>query len=179
MRCLLNKVVALGLLCAAATWAADWPQFLGPNHDGISPETGIYKDWNAKPPKELWRTDMGDDGYAGPSVVAGKLYIVDHKGAEDVVRAIDVQSGKDVWSFAYPETKPKLYGFARATPTYDNGKLYILSRFAVLYCLDAEKGTKLWMRDIKTEFKAKRLNEAKYDWGYSESPRIDGTPACA
>ena len=171
----LCKLAAVSLLLnALGVLASDWPQFLGPNHDGVSAETGINKDWKAKPPKELWKIAMGDDGYAGPSVAAGKLYIIDHKATEDVVRAVDVASGKDVWTFAYPETAPKEHGFARATPTCDNGKLYTLSRFAVLHCLDAEKGTKLWMRDIKKEFSAKRLNEAKFDWGYSESPRVDG-----
>jgi len=171
---LAHRILVLSTISLSVAWASDWPRFLGPNADGTSPETGINKDWKTKPPKELWRISLTDDGYAGPSVAAGKLHIIDHKGAADVVRAVDVATGKDAWTFSYPDTDKKLYGFARATPTYDNGKLYTASRFAVLHCLDAEKGTKLWSRDLKKEFKGKRRNEGKFDWGYAESPRIDG-----
>ena len=55
-------------------------------------------------------------GFVGPAVAAGKLYILDHKGAEDVVRAVDTAKGLDVWSFPYPDAPKSSYGFARSTP---------------------------------------------------------------
>lgn len=173
MRVRFLHLCVLGLFCVAALPAADWPQFLGPNHDGISPETGINKDWKTKPPKELWKIAFGDDGYAGPSVAAGKLYIVDHKPntADDVIRAVDVATGKDVWTTVYADAAKHNYGFTRSTPTYENGKLYILSRLSQLLCVDAEKGEVIWKRNMKKEFGGKR---AKGDWDYAESPRIDG-----
>jgi outer membrane protein assembly factor BamB len=152
--------------------AADWPRYQGPNGDSHSPETGISKDWNAKPPKELWRISLTDKGYAGPSVAAGKLYIVDHKGAEDVVRAVDVATGKDVWSFPYADVAKDNFGFARATPTFDAGKLYTFSRPGVVHCLDAEKGTKVWSRDVKAE-----CGGTPGQWDYAGSVVIDGDRA--
>jgi len=156
-----------GVCFGAAT--TEWPNFRGPNHDGKSAETGINKDWKAKPPKELWRITLGDDGYAGPSVAAGKLFIIDHEGADDVVRAVDIKTGKDVWSFRYPDARKGNYGFSRSTPAYDNGKLYTLSRVGNLHCLDAEKGTKIWQRNIKQDFQG-----VFGSWEYAYSPLVDG-----
>ncbi|MHC4290411.1 MAG: hypothetical protein ACYSO3_06245, partial [Planctomycetota bacterium] len=59
--------------------AADWPRFLGPNANSISSEDGINKDWSSKPPKELWRISLTDEGYSGPAVKGDVLYILDHK----------------------------------------------------------------------------------------------------
>jgi outer membrane protein assembly factor BamB len=170
----LTAAVMLCGLCHAGAPAAggaskDWPRFRGPDGDGMSKDTGINKDWKAKPPKELWKISLGDNGYAGPSVAAGKLFIIDHAGAEDIVRAVNITTGADVWKFNYPDAAKDNYGFARSTPTYDNGKLYTLSRTGMLHCLDAEKGTKLWAKNIKSEYKG-----VHGSWEYSMSPFVDG-----
>jgi outer membrane protein assembly factor BamB len=162
---LLTLVAAL----AVASYASDWPQFRGPNADGISPETGLNKDWKAKPPKELWKIDLGDNGYAGPAIAGGKLYIIDHAGSNDVVRAVDVATGKEVWKFEYADAGNDNYGFSRSTPTVSNGKVYTLSRQGRLHCLDAAKGEKLWLRDLRGEFEGK-----VGEWEYAWSPLVDG-----
>ena len=154
--------------------ASDWPQFRGAKGDGVSTETGINKDWKTKPPKELWRINLGDGGYAGPSVAAGKMFIIDRQGKEDVVRAVDLKTGKDVWTFKYPENydsgNPQ-WGNGRSTPTFDDGKLYTFSASGMLHALDAEKGTKIWARDCKKDFGGRWAAEW---WGYSPSPLVDG-----
>ncbi|HYG74185.1 MAG TPA: PQQ-binding-like beta-propeller repeat protein [Planctomycetota bacterium] len=163
----------LSLLCLAAS-AADWPRFRGPNGDGVSPEKGLNKDWKAKPPKELWRIKLGDGGYSGPAVAAGKLFIIDKAGKEDVVRAVDTASGKDLWSFKYKDDydsgNPQ-WGNGRSTPTYDDGKVFTLGPSGMLHGLDAEKGTKLWNVDLKAEFKGRWRRET---WGYTGAPIVDG-----
>jgi outer membrane protein assembly factor BamB len=156
-------------LTVCALPAADWPQFRGPTADGKAPDTGLNKDWKAKPPKELWRIALSDGGYAGPSVANGKLFIIDHVGAEDVVRAITIADGKEAWTFKYADAGNNNYGFSRTTPIYDNGKLYTLSRIGNLNCLDAEKGTKIWSRNIKADFKG-----VLGSWEYAASPLVDG-----
>lgn len=89
-------LVALATVLSLAGMAADWPHFLGPNGDGRAPDTGINKDWNARPPALLWKTALSDGGFAGPSVAAGMLFIVDHRDGKDVVRALDANTGKDL-----------------------------------------------------------------------------------
>src|SRR5437016_5961974 len=73
--------------------ASDWPRFRGPSGDGHSPEKLANKDWKAKPPKELWRINSSDNGYAGLSVAAGKMFVIDHNGSDDVLRAVSVETG--------------------------------------------------------------------------------------
>ena len=104
----------LGLICGA--FAADWPQYMGPTANGIAPDTGINKDWNARPPKMEWKVALGDRGFAGPCVADGKVFIIDHAGDKDIVRALKLDTGQEVWRFPYPDTARENYGFARSTP---------------------------------------------------------------
>lgn len=164
-------VLVVAILSCAAVTASDWPNFRGPNYDGISDEKLPNKDWKVKPPKELWRIALSDRGYAGPSVAAGRLFIIDHKETKDIVRAVDIKTGKDAWTYPYEDTGKDNYGYARATPTYDAGKLYTLSRLGILHCLDAKDGTMIWKRDIKTLYGGRWRGES---WGYAGSPLIDG-----
>lgn len=151
---------------------SDWPCFRGPAVDGLSTEKGINKNWNAKPPKELWRVDMGNRGFSGPSVVGDKVFIIDRKENQDIVRAIALADGKDVWRFPYEESTGENYGFARATPTYDAGKLYTLSAGGQLYCLNAADGKPVWNVNIQKQYKGQMPQ-----WHYSMSILIDGDVA--
>ena len=160
------------LACAAGTalHAADpWPQFRGPKADGYSPDKGINKDWNASPPKQLWKMEMGDGGLSGPIIVDGKVFIIDYKNGKDIVRCLDAQSGKEVWSYPYNTGSKVNYGFTRSTPTYDNGKLYTIGKWGQVHCLDAKSGTKIWQLDMVKDLGGKRPG-----WEYGMSPLVDG-----
>lgn len=156
-------------LAASAAETAVWPRYNGPNGDGWSPATGLNKDWKAKAPAERWRVALGDKGYAGASSDGTAVYIIDHDGEQDVVRAIDLEKGSELWRFAYQDTNKENYGFARATPTLDNGKVFTLGRLGQLHCLDAKTGAKVWLVDIAATFKGKLPN-----WQYAASPIIVG-----
>ena len=152
----------------AVLFAADWPQFRGPRHDGISPEKGIRKSWRPAP-KQLWKVAMTDNGYSGPAVAGGRVYIIDHQGKNDIVRALNLRTGKEIWRFSYPDAERDNYGFARATPTVSDGKVYTLSRTGMLHCLDAASGKKRWGLNIITTFSGK-----PGQWDLGASPFIDG-----
>ncbi|MBN8218263.1 MAG: PQQ-like beta-propeller repeat protein [Spirochaetes bacterium] len=152
-----------------AVFAADWPQFGGVARNFTSPETGVNKDWAAKPPKLAWKLNMHDDGYAGPAVARGVLYIVDRDGENDVVLALDAKSGKEIWRFAYADAGKPNYGYCRSTPAYDNGKVYTLSRLGLLHCLDAKTGKPAWSVNILQKFGGRQPQ-----WLQSLSPLIDG-----
>ena len=148
---------------------SDWPRFRGPMANGISPEKGIRKNWAQQPPKPLWRVALSDQGFAGPSVANGRVFIIDHRGNQDIVRALDLKTGADVWTYAYQDTDSPNYGFARSTPTIDAGKVYTLSRLGILNCLDEKTGRLLWTRDIVRDFNTERPG-----WDLAGSPVIDG-----
>lgn len=158
---------------AAATRGADtggeWPCFRGPAADGMSAEKGINKDWKARPPQEVWRLALADHGYSGPSVAEGMVFIIDHKDNQDVVRALRLEDGKEVWQFPYPEEAGDDYGFARATPVYDGGRLFTLSAGGKVHCLKAADGTPVWDTHLQQQMGG-RLPQ----WLYSMSVLVDG-----
>lgn len=160
---------ALSIAGSIAVSASDWPRFLGPQANGISPATDINKDWNEHPPRELWRTEMSDNGYAGPSAARGRVFIIDRRGDNDVVRALDLNNGETVWEFIYPEPGRHNYGFARSTPTIEGEHVYTLSRAGVLHCLKFDDGSEVWSRDIIADFQGRRPQ-----WLMSMSPIVDG-----
>lgn len=160
-------------LCLAAPLAADdWARFLGPNADGFAPDKGINKAWNQKPPKALWQVALTDAGYSGPSVAGGKVYIVDHQGDQDVVRALDFRTGTEIWRYAYDEALKNDHGFARCTPTVEGGRVYTLARSGQTHCLDAASGKLVWARNIMADFGGKQPR-----WQMSMSIFIDGGKA--
>ncbi len=163
--------IAFALLMGVgvAGWAEDWAQWRGPNADGIAPDTGINKNWAEKPPQTLWQVPMSDGGYAGPSVAHGKVFIIDHQGDQDIVRALALTDGQEVWRYAYADAAKANYGFARSTPVIDEGKIYTLGRLGQLNCLEENTGNLLWARNILQELGGKRGS-----WDYAASPLIDG-----
>ncbi len=117
----------------------DWPRFLGPSGSGLAPSQGLKTSWSQAPPSQLWKVGMGDNGYAGPAVAGGRVYIVDHQGQEDVVRCLSLSDGSTVWTASYPEPGGDNYGFSRATPCIAGGRVYVVSRSVVVRCLNALK----------------------------------------
>ena len=65
---------------------------------------------------------MSDKGFTSPSVAVGKVFIIDHVGDNDVVRALDFGTGKELWQFTYADPGKEKYGFAKAAPTFADGK---------------------------------------------------------
>jgi outer membrane protein assembly factor BamB len=164
-----HMILLAALVAATSGIAADWPAFRGPNADGISPETGLNRAWKDKPPRVLWTVRLNAPSYAGPSVAAGRLFILDHKGDREILRALDLATGKERWRYAYADTATDLYGYARSTPLIEGGRVYTLSRLGLVHCLDAKTGQCLWSRDLVKEFGTQRPR-----WDYSMSPLIDG-----
>ena len=94
-------VVAVGLGCCPAAFAADWPQWRGPERNGVSKETGLLKEWPKDGPKLLWQVKDVGDGYSTPAVVGDRLYFLSNKGKDDEFVAGPRRQGRhEVWSTA-------------------------------------------------------------------------------
>lgn len=166
----MNKLLLIMLLLyPCCLMAADWPQFRGASANGMASDRGINAAWGVRPPKVRWTLALSDDGFAGPSVSGGVVYIIDHWKHLDIVRALDLHSGKERWHFSYPEAGPDIYGHARTTPAVCAGKVYTLSQLGLVHCLDARTGKKLWSLDLVKDLVGKAPQ-----WFYSMSPLIDG-----
>lgn len=160
----------MSLICATATaHANDWPAFRGPNANGMSTESGLNLAWQTKPPRMLWTVRLMAESYAGPAVAGGRLFLLDHKGDQEVVRAFDLAKGRELWRHAYADTNTDLYGYARSTPVIDGGRVYTLSRLGLVHCYDAKTGRPLWSRHLVKEFNGRQPR-----WDYSMAPLLDG-----
>jgi outer membrane protein assembly factor BamB len=154
--------------------AADWPQWRGPDRNGISKETGLRADWPKAGPKLLWQVNDLGYGYSTPAVVGPHLYLLGSKGNDnEFVQALSIKDGHPVWSrrlgkVGNPNQIPPYPG-ARSTPTVDGEVLYALSSDGDLACLDVSSGNVRWQKSLRNDFGG---NPGK--WAYAESPLIDG-----
>ncbi|HEX6987203.1 MAG TPA: PQQ-binding-like beta-propeller repeat protein [Planctomycetaceae bacterium] len=171
---ILTAALGAAALSGLAADAADWPQWRGPERNGISEETGLLKQWPEGGPKLLWQVKDLGGGYSTPSVVGDRLYLITNKGLEEEsVLALAVKDGKRVWStrlgkVGEPDQRPPYPG-ARSTPTVDGDLIYALGSDGDLACLEAATGKVRWAKNVRTEFGGK-----PGEWAYSESPLVDG-----
>jgi outer membrane protein assembly factor BamB len=161
---------AAALFAALPLLAADWPQWRGPNRDGVSPETGLLKSWPAGGPKLVWKATGLGEGYSSFSVAGGRLYTQGQRAGTQYVMAFDVATGKKLWEVENGKAYEERRGNGpRGTPTLDGDRLYALAADGSLVCLDNKSGKKIWGFNIVT-----RYNGDVPHWGISESPLIDG-----
>ncbi len=165
---LLAAASATPVLMKAAGTRSDWPQWRGPARDGRSPETGLLKTWPQNGPKVLWSVKELGTGYGSMCVVGNDVYL--HGGLKDsMVHCLDRSSGQRKWSVSLGRTLDQNRGNGpRATPTFENGRLYVMSEDGELACLQASDGKKIWQKNI-----LKGYNGENPNWLLSESPLLE------
>lgn len=161
--------------------ADDWPQWFGPQRDGVWREKGILSSFPTEGLKVRWRTPIGA-GYSGPAVANGRVFITDRQASGDRKRraeenpgidrivCLDEESGAQLWDHAYPSSYTVSYPSGpRATPALDGDRLYSLGTEGQLFCLKVEDGSVIWQKDLKANYNAKTQI-----WGHAASPLVDG-----
>ena len=172
-----SRLLFLGIigleLIARASLAADWPQWRGPQRNGVSSETGLLKEWPSDGPKLLWQVREIGDGYSTPAAVGDRLYLVSNHGLDDeFVQALATDDGRQIWSMRIGKVganKGPQYPGSRSTPTVDGEFLYALGSDGDLVCLDRAIGKVRWQKSLRSDFDGQPGN-----WAYSESPLVDG-----
>lgn len=165
-------LVLLTLYCAMPAHAGDWPQWRGPDRDGVWHDSKLPEGWTPSALKPLWRRPMGG-GFGGIAVAAGRLYVMDRQKTPNEmerVLCLDAASGKEIWQHRYPVAYGKLdYGNGpRTTPTVHAGRVYTFGAVGHLCCLDAADGKLIWQKDT-----VKDLQGRCPTWGHSCSPLYD------
>jgi outer membrane protein assembly factor BamB len=146
----------------------DWPQWRGPNRDGISKETGLLKTWPDGGPSVVWKSPIGD-GYSSVSISQGRIYTMDSKGKEEYVVCLDQATGKELWRSKTDAVFESGQGDGpRSTPTVDGNWVYALGANGMLVALSANDGKKIWSHDLRTEFES-----GIPKWGTSTSPIVE------
>jgi outer membrane protein assembly factor BamB len=150
---------------SAALKQAEWPQWRGPNRDGVSNETGLLTSWPEEGPKLLWQVDGLGKGFSSVAIAGGKIFTLGQvKDAGTVLEAFALADGKKLWQ------TPIGNGSPNCTPTVDGDLVYALDREGMLVCCEAATGREVWKKNFGEDFGGKMMS----GWGYSESPLVDG-----
>jgi outer membrane protein assembly factor BamB len=160
-------LVALILLACGA----DWPQFLGPDRNGTSPEARLRASWPPKGPPVVWEKDVGE-GYSGPVVSGGRLILFHRVGDEEVVQCLDAADGKELWKQTTPTNYEDPLGKGngpRSTPAVADGRVYTLSPGGLLQCLRLDDGRRLWKRALLEDYQV-----PPSFFGVGTSPLVEG-----
>ena len=154
----------------AATTEPDWPQWRGPDRNGISKETGLLKSWPATGPKKLWSLKDLGDGYGAVSIKGDRIFLQAGKGSDSTVYSFNRTDGKTVWNQKLGKTLEQDRGPGpRGTPTIDGDNAFVLTENGELACLKVKDGAAVWSKNILQEYNGKNPH-----WLLSESPLIDG-----
>ncbi len=147
---------------------ADWPGYRNALRDGIARDQQIRTDWESEPPKLLWKHPVGA-GWGSFCVVGDRVFTQEQRGEEELVVCYDVTTGKQIWTQSEPVRFSETLGGVgpRATPVFEEGRLYTMGGTGILNCLDAATGQPVWSHDLLKEGDLKNLT-----WGMAGSPLI-------
>ena len=166
----LALVMSLGVFMPGQTPSTDWPQWRGPDRNGISKEKGLLQAWPTGGPAVVWRISGLGAGYGSLAIRGNRVFVQGSRGRQSYVDSLDRATGKTVWSRSLGPAGDNDRGSGpRGTPTLDADRLYALSEAGQLACLRADDGTPIWQRQILTEFGGRNIQ-----WLISESPLVDG-----
>ena len=168
----MKTILSIALIALTSTsFAADWPQLLGPNRNGIAAETNLASTWPKDGPRTVWTKPIGE-GFAGPVVAGGKVILFHRLGDREIVEQWELTNATPIWKFEYLTAYTDDYGMGngpRATPTVQGGKIFTFGAEGVLHCLDFKNGQKLWSVDTRKDF-----NSGKGFFGPVCSPLVEG-----
>jgi outer membrane protein assembly factor BamB len=176
-RALFICAVGCALLTTELLIADDWPQWRGPNRDGVWKETGLIEKFASPQLKISWRREISG-GYSGPTVAGGRVYVTDRvvDSEQDIpkqterVHCFDERDGTPVWSHEY-NCEYAGVGYEagpRASVTIDDGRAYSLGAMGHLFCFAAKSGDVLWQHDCNQEYKIRMPI-----WGIAASPLVE------
>ena len=153
---------------AASRASAYWADFRGPGRKGVYDQTPILTNWPAGGLRQLWKQPVGG-GYASFAIADGRAYTIEQRRDQEVVAAYDVTTGRELWTNAWNAHFQESMGGngPRATPVWDDGRIYALGAAGELRCLDAATGKLLWNKNILADNDAENIT-----WGMAASPLI-------
>ena len=177
----MRRVLLLALpACALLAWpqvdaappAFDWPQWRGPNRDGHVAGLASRTTW-PETPTPGWKLTVGT-GHASPIVSGDRVYQFSREGESEVVRALELGSGRELWKQAYKvayEMNSAATGHGKgpkSTPTLADGRLFTFGITGILSAWNAADGRLVWRRSFETSHRA-----TSPTYGAAMSPLVD------
>jgi outer membrane protein assembly factor BamB len=139
---------ALFIVAAAALEAQDWSQWRGPARDGSVIAASLPASWPSAV-KPVWRVEVGE-GYSSPVVAGSRIIVHRRRDPEEIVTAIDLQSGKLLWQQKYQSPYAKNQYAVRmakgpnSTPLVAGDRVFTLGATGVLSAWRVADGTLAW-----------------------------------
>lgn len=165
-------IAALIIFATSALTIADWPQWRGPNRDGVVTDATFPQTW-PKTLKEEWKVTVGV-GHSSPVLANGKLYVFARQGEDEVLLCLDAATGKEIWKSSQPvayEMNPAARGHGKgpkSTPVVSNGTVCTFGISGILSCHDAGTGKLKWRREF-----SKLYPNTSPIYGTAMSPVVD------
>lgn len=150
--------------------SAPWPGFRGPNRDSHYDENPILTNWPSKGLKLVWHQPCGG-GYSSFAIAGGFAFTIEQRRDSEVAVTYDFSTGTEIWKSAWSDHFQEYFSEEgpRSTPSYSDGKIYVLGAMGELRCFDAETGKTIWSHNILVE------NHAPVPtYGIASSPLILG-----
>jgi outer membrane protein assembly factor BamB len=147
-------------------WTTGWSDFRGARRDGHYTAGSIRTDWTTLRP--LWKQPVGG-GHASFVAAGGRAFTIEQRGQDEVAAAYDVLTGRELWTNAWNALFQDSMGGPgpRATPTWHDGRVYVLGATGELRALDAATGRTIWRTDILADAGAENI-----EWGMAASPLV-------
>ena len=183
-----TKVMLIATIVMITTGSslADWPQYLGPDRNSISPEKGLLRSWPADGPDVLWNISVGR-GFGGPVIKDDKVYLLDRDDkVGDNLRCLDLSNGKELWTFAYDAPGSVMFPGSRSVPIVEGNKVYSCGHNGDVYCIDINTHKTVWNKNVWTDFGGKAVSSSSGGfrrgrgpgsfpiWGITQCPLIYG-----
>jgi outer membrane protein assembly factor BamB len=165
------KYLVLSILISSicyASFSQEVVEWRGPNRNGIYNETGLLKKWPEAGPKLLWHYEGLGQGHTSAAVTSKAIYITGMLDGKGNVYALDL-NGKILWKKEYGQEWSENHFGVRSTPLVVNNKLYFMSSFGQLFCLNASNGSTVWSVDLMKQYGARNIT-----WGMTENLLHDG-----
>jgi outer membrane protein assembly factor BamB len=130
-----------------------WPQFRGPNRDGIVQDMPIANTWPEAGPPLVWSLEVGE-GHAGAVIHNGCVYLVDYdeEKKEDVVRCLSFDNGEEIWRYTYYSKVKRNHGMSRTVPAVSDDYLVTMGPKCKVHCFNPATGEPIWKKDLVQEF---------------------------
>ena len=168
MNIIQRVVIITILLTISQASALDWPQYLGPDRNSVSAEKGLLRSWPVGGPKVLWTVPLGE-GFGGPAVSEGKVYIYDRvEDRFNVLRCFDLMTGNEEWTFSNEAPGSVSYDGSRSVPSIDGNRVYITDAFGNFHCIDRNTHKVLWHKNFWTDFSKSEIPM----WAIAQNPLV-------
>jgi len=163
-------ILTAALAMALQNTVPDWPQFFGPERNGVYRGPALSEKWPATGPRVVWQKQVGE-GFSGPVVAEGRLILFHRVNDREVVESFDARTGGAQWQYGYPTNYRDDFGFEegpRAVPVVANGIVYTFGAQGQLHAVNLKSGMRVWSEDTM-----KRFGVAKAFFGQGGSPLVE------